>query len=217
MLLPADGRMADAVGEAERVAQVRRHVHVLPPDGHDAGQIAQGVAGMVVGGLQVVIGLREADHDEMDVRRPERLLPLLWGVLPHVPQVGRAGGHALLELGREAGQRVLRHPERLEALVAEGHPERHRRVGIERRRRVEIRDQAAQQLAPRVPVVDAHDLVGAGVGGRPGHQRPGLDVVQLQRLGRWGGHGCFGSHDATAPGINALTSTGNGPGVGAAR
>ena len=65
--------------------------------------------------LQVVIGLREADDDEMDVRRPERLLPVLRRVLPHVPQVGRPGGHALLELGREAGQRVLRHPEGLEA------------------------------------------------------------------------------------------------------
>ena len=150
----------------------------------------------------------------MDVRRPERLLPVFWRALPHVPQVGRAGGHALLELGREAGQRVLRHPERLEPLVAERHPERHRVVGIERRRRVEIRDQAPQQLAPRAPVVDAHDLVRAGVGGRPGHQSPGLDVVQLQRLGRWGGHGCFGGHDATAPGINALTSTGNGRGSG---
>jgi len=40
----------------------------------------------------------------MNVRRPERFLPLFWGVFPHIPQVGRAGGHALLELGREAGQ-----------------------------------------------------------------------------------------------------------------
>ena len=99
------GRMADAVGEPERVAQVRRHVHVQLPDGHDAGQVAQGVAGVVERGLQAGIVPREPDHHEMDVRRPERLLPVLRRALPHVPQVGRAGGHALLELGREAGQR----------------------------------------------------------------------------------------------------------------
>ena len=35
-----DGRMGDAIRETERVAQVSRDVHVLLPDGHDAGQIA---------------------------------------------------------------------------------------------------------------------------------------------------------------------------------
>ena len=86
-----DGRMADAVGEAERVAQVRRHVHVLLPDGHDAGQIAQGVAGMVERGLQVVIGLREADHHEMDVRRTRAVSPSALERSPPRPPGGPRG------------------------------------------------------------------------------------------------------------------------------
>ena len=96
--------MGDAVRETEHVAQVRRGVHVLLPDGYDAGQIAHGIAGVAESGLQAGSVGREPDHHEMDVLRTQRFLPVLGSVLPHVPKLGRSCGHSLLELGREAGK-----------------------------------------------------------------------------------------------------------------
>ena len=55
----------------------------------------------------------------MDVRRPERLFPVVRAVLANVAEQLRARGHALLELRRKAGERVRRHAERLQALVGE--------------------------------------------------------------------------------------------------
>ena len=55
----------------------------------------------------------------MDVRGPERLLPVFGGALTDIPQFRRARGHALLERQREAVERVLRNAQRLEALEAQ--------------------------------------------------------------------------------------------------
>ena len=60
----------------------------------------------------------------MDVRRPERLFPVFRAALAGVAQRLRPRGHPLLELRREAVERILRHAQRLEALEAErdAHP-----------------------------------------------------------------------------------------------
>jgi hypothetical protein len=57
----------------------------------------------------------------MDVLRTQRFLPVLGSVLPHVPKLCRACGHALLELGGKGGERLLRDPEGFESLEAESH------------------------------------------------------------------------------------------------
>ncbi len=79
-------------------------MHVLLPDGHDAGQIAEGVASVADSGLQADSVGRKPDHHKMGVLRTQRFLPVLGSVLPHVPKLGRARGHALLELGREGDE-----------------------------------------------------------------------------------------------------------------
>jgi hypothetical protein len=56
----------------------------------------------------------------MDIGGPQRLLPVVRAALADVAQFGRPRGHSLPELRREALQRVLRHTERLQALVGEG-------------------------------------------------------------------------------------------------
>ena len=114
---------------------------------------------------------------------------MLGCVLAHVSDVVGAGGHALPELGREAGQGLLGHAERLEPGVAEPHPERDRPAGVEGGDRVEQGDQPPQQFPSRLPVVDAHGHVGARVRIRPGHQGGGLDVVELERGIDLRGHG----------------------------
>ena len=67
-------------------------------------QAVEGVAGVADSALQTGRVGREPDHHEMDVLRAQWFLPVLGSVLPHVPKLGRACGHAPLKLGREAGE-----------------------------------------------------------------------------------------------------------------
>ena len=97
----------------------RQLVAVLPPDQLDAGKLLLGATGLLDHGLQTRGVGGKGRQGDVDVGRAERLLPVLWAALPDVPQLGGAGGHALPELGREAVERGLRHPQRLEALVRE--------------------------------------------------------------------------------------------------
>ena len=126
----------------------------------------------------------------MDVRAPERWLPVLGRALAGVAQLGRPRGHALLKLLREAGEGVGGHAQRLEALEAE----RHGGPGLP----VRVQwagsggyewNEAAQQLPAVAPVVDAPENHGAGVVGGAGMQQRGLNVVDLQGDGRFRGHG----------------------------
>ena len=64
---------------------------------------------------------RERGQRDVHVGSTEWLLPVGGAALPHVAQLDRARRHPLLELRREAVERVLRHAERLQALVGEGH------------------------------------------------------------------------------------------------
>jgi hypothetical protein len=47
---------------------------------------------------------RQRRQRDMDIGGPERLLPIAGAALADVTEVGRAGRHALLELGCEAVQ-----------------------------------------------------------------------------------------------------------------
>ena len=115
-----DRRLADAVLEAERRAAGRELVAVLAPDQLDAGELRVGAAGLLGDGLQPRgVGGEHGDGD-VDVAGAERLLPVLGAAVADVAQLGGAGRHALPELRREAVQRLLRHAERLQAVVGEG-------------------------------------------------------------------------------------------------
>ena len=63
---------------------------------------------------------RQDREGDVDVRRAERLLPVLGVALADVAELAGARGHALAELRREAVQRRLRHAERLQPVVGEG-------------------------------------------------------------------------------------------------
>ena len=115
-----DRRLADPVLEAERRPPGRQLVAVLPPDQLDARQLLVGPACPLDDRLEPLGVGRERGQRDVHVRRAERLLPVLGAALADVAQLGRARRHALPELRREAVQRVLRHAERLEAVVGEG-------------------------------------------------------------------------------------------------
>ena len=175
-------RLAHAILEAEWLALVRQRVDVLSPDRHDAGEIAQAVAGALKDRLKLRGIGRERDQRDMDIGRAERRFPVFGRVLADIAQLGCPRRHALLELQREAGERTLRHAQRLEALEAERRSERGLLAGIGRAGGgIEHRDQPPQQFAAGVLVVDAQQDIGAGVGRGPGVQGPGLDIMQLER------------------------------------
>jgi hypothetical protein len=115
---------------------------------------------------------------------------VLGRALTGVSQFGCPRGHTLLKLLREAGEGVLWHAQRLEALEAERHggpglPFRVQWAGSGG----DEWNEAAQQLPAVVPVVDAPENHGAGVVGGARVQQRGLDVVDLQGDGRFRGHG----------------------------
>ena len=185
-----DGRVADAVLESERGSLGRQHVGVLAPDRLDAGNLPQGVEGTGERGLQAFRIRRQCVDHQVDVRAPERRLPVLGRALAGVAQLGRPRGHALLELRREAGEGVLRHAQRLEALEAERHGGPGLPVGLGwAGGGGDECNQAAQQVPAVAPVVDAHENHGAGVAGGASVQQRRLDVVDLQADGLLLDHG----------------------------
>ena len=105
-----DRRLADPVLEAERFALVRQRrrrpaARSGTTPGDRAGRRGRGRARA----SEPRSSRRERDQRDVDVGRAERRLPVLGRVLADVAQVGRPCRHALLELGREAGQRRRRH------------------------------------------------------------------------------------------------------------
>ena len=116
-----DRRLADPVLEAEGRPPGRQLVAVLAPDQLDAGELlrGRGAPARRTASSRAASG-ESAARATWTSRRAERLLPVLGAALADVAQLGGAGGHALPELRREAVERGLRHPERLQALVGEG-------------------------------------------------------------------------------------------------
>src|SRR3712207_1855502 len=101
---PLHRRLADAVLEAEGRAPRRELVAVLAPDQRDAGELLMGAAGLLLNGLQARgVGRQHRDGD-VDVAGAEGVLPVAGVALADVAQFGRACGHPLPELWREAVQ-----------------------------------------------------------------------------------------------------------------
>ena len=122
----------------------------------------------------------------------QRLLPVGGTALPHVADFGRPRRHPLAELGREAVERLLRHPERLEAAIGERRRDPRPVRGIGGGAAV-VDDpvEPPHELPPGGAVVDAQQQVGADVWGRPLVQRPALDVVELEARALAGGLRAF--------------------------
>jgi hypothetical protein len=98
-------------------------------------------------------------------------------VLAGVAQLRRPRGHALLKLRRKAIERILRHAQRLQAVVGKrgAHPSflaGVRRIGGGGKRR----DQSLQQFATGAPVVDTDQDIAPDVRCGPGMQGSALDI-----------------------------------------
>jgi hypothetical protein len=101
----------------------------------------------------------------MDGGAAEGVLPVLRCVLADLPELLGARGHALLELGREAVQRVLRDAKRAQPLVGEADRDPRIPIGVGRRPGgVEEREQPSNELAPGVRVLDLQQQVPADIG-----------------------------------------------------
>src|SRR5829696_9130010 len=116
-----DRRLADPVLEAEGGAPGGELVAVLSPDDIHARKLLVGATHFLDGGLEPRGIGRERGQRDVHLGATEWLLPTGGAALPNVAQLDRARRHPLLELWREAVERVLRHTERLQALVREGH------------------------------------------------------------------------------------------------
>ena len=122
----------------------------------------------------------------MDVCRPEWFLPVGRVALADVAELGCPRGHSLAELRGEAVQRVLRHAERLQALVGEGRGDPGVVGGIGGGPAgIDDREQPAHQLATGRAVVHANQQIGTDVRARPLVQSATLDVVELQGHAQW--------------------------------
>ena len=124
---------------------------------------------------------RQRRQRNVHVPGSERFLPVGRAALADVSELGRAGRHALPELRREAVKRLLRHAQRLQAVVGEGNGD----PGVAGRIRggpagVDHGVQPSDQLPSGVTVVDAEQQIGADVGGRSWVERPALDVVEFE-------------------------------------
>ena len=171
---PLDGRLADAVLEAEGCPPGRELVAVLTPDHLHAGKVllrrrarsttfcSRSLSGEMPGDGNVHLG------------RAKWLLPVLRAALSGVAQVLRARRHALPELGREAVERGLWHAECLQALVCEGDGDPGVLRGI-RGRSSGVHDtvESPHQLASGGAFIDAQQQVGADIRRGALVERPG--------------------------------------------
>ena len=125
----------------------------------------------------------------MEVRRSERLLPVLRAALSGVLQEGRTRHHAALKFRRKALDGGLRYAERLQSLAGDGqaHPGVARAVGRVRGG-VHDAEGAAHQLASSFPVVDPQPDVGGSIGTWPRSQYTALNVAQFKLGPRRIGH-----------------------------
>ncbi len=110
------------------------HVHVQLPDRCDTGQIAHGVAGKRDKGFHRRLSRASAATTRCTSWEPSGASQFSGAFSPTSPMLVRACGHALLELGREGGQRLLWHADGLQPGEAECHRERDRPVRVERGR-----------------------------------------------------------------------------------
>jgi hypothetical protein len=182
-------RLADPVLEAEGGAPRRELVAVLAPDHLNSRQLLVGAACPLDHGRQPRGVGRQRRQRDVDIGGSERLLPIGRAAVADIAELRRARRHALPELRREAVQRALRHPQRLQALVGEGNgdPGAASRVGGGPTG-VDHRVQTPHQLPSRPAGIDAQQQVGADVGGRSWVKCPALDVVKLQDDGPRAAH-----------------------------
>ena len=176
-----DRGLADTVPEAEGRSSGWELVAVLAPDHLDAGQLLVRVPCPLGERLQACPIRREHRQRDVHVGRPERLLPVLGAALAHVAELGRARRHPLLELWREAVERVLRYAQGLETVIREGDrdPGLVRRIG-RRPAGVDERVQTPHQFPPRRSIVDPEQQIPAHIGRGSLVQRAALDVVELK-------------------------------------
>ena len=157
---PLDRGLADPVLEAEGRPPALELVAVLAPDHLDARELRMRAARLLDHGLQPLAVRGERRQGDVDVTGAERPLPVLRTAVADVAQQRRAGRHPLSELRREAVERALRDPERLQPVVGEGDrdPGVVGRIG---RGSSAVDDvlQSPDELAPGGAVVDAEQQI----------------------------------------------------------
>jgi hypothetical protein len=139
-------------------------VAVESPDGGDPRSLLVCVQCTRQHGVESCLVGRECADRDVNSRRPKRLLPVFGRVLAGVAQLRRPSGHALPKLRRKTVERILRHAQRLQALVGQGsaHPRLLPgvgRIGSGGKRR----DQSLQQFATGAPVVDTDQDIASDV------------------------------------------------------
>src|SRR5215207_5595483 len=101
-----DCRVAHAVSITEGLFLGVERVTILPPDSCNTRQLPIRLPGALQRRLEPLSIRRDRGQHDVDLRRSERLFPFVGAAVAGVPPVFCACGHPLLELRREAVQRV---------------------------------------------------------------------------------------------------------------
>src|SRR5262249_18561728 len=112
-------RVADPVPESERLCFSLQSVTMLHPDLSNTGDPLVLLPSPCELGFQAFSIWGQTRENDVDVSRPERLLPLFGTALVRIAQDSRARGHAVLKFRRKAVERCLRNTQCLESLKAE--------------------------------------------------------------------------------------------------
>src|SRR5438105_1415753 len=119
-----DSRVTNSILETKRFLLVWQNMAILPPDCRDALQLLICLAGTFERGFKMLCVRRNCSDDDVDIRGPERLFPILRTAFAVVTEYVRPRGHSLLKFQWKALKRCAWYAQRFEALKAEGstHP-----------------------------------------------------------------------------------------------
>src|SRR5260221_2700602 len=148
-------RVMETIPETEWITSVRKLTEFHAIDDGNFGQISMTVSRSLKHHLQAFVVVRINRECHVHVRCPEGILPFARGVVAHVVQNGRPGGHAFAEFIWEAVQRSLGQIKGLKTLKAEsyGQPTRQRRPPPVIRRSY-VWNQASQHFTALRCIVD---------------------------------------------------------------
>ena len=177
-----DCGMTDAVFESERFSFAGKNVTILSPDRCDALELRVGFAGSFECRRQLLAAGRKGGHDDVNIGRSKRLLPMLRTAFAIVPERLGTCGHSLLELRRETIERGLRHTQRFQTLIGQCDAD----PGIAAGGVCCRSDNGAEpthQGSSAIAIIDTKKHIGCSIGSRARTQHSTLNIVEFESDG----------------------------------
>ena len=174
-------RIVESILETKGITSFGKLAELQPVNDGDLRKIVMALPSPLQYGLQAAIITRVDRKCDVHVGCAERIFPIGRGIVTDIVENGSPRRHALAEFFREAVQRSLRYPQRLEALMRErdAHPARQTRIPPFVCRSY-VGKKATQHFTTLFCVVDAQDHVFASVRPRTWAQHGRLYVTHVK-------------------------------------